>query len=188
MAGNDGMKMPWQGGKEGERKVLEKFKEAVNPTIKGGAQSMFQFGDEWRGYDLKQPNGQMPRKMEANVVMNNIKNVFQPPQGKVTDYIKKFDPQNTAGAIKHHLDTLDKLLKKGDQAMASMTGMLGGKGVAAIQQSNNQMKPQCPERYRYDEKQQKCVLDCPPGQIWDENSQRCIIDEGEFTGPPADLL
>lgn len=177
----DKMTPPGTGKKEdGGRQSIKSVKPPKNPTIKGKGQWKIEHNkDSHRKTDMKLPktSGQPPRFLEANNIMNNIKQVFQPAEGKVTDYIKKFDPKNSSGAIKNHLDIMDKLLKKGADSMSSMTGRLGGGMVQSIQQSKDQQKPPCPQGYRFDTKTEKCVLDCPIGQIWDENEQKCVPDE-----------
>jgi hypothetical protein len=184
---------PGHGGSDGKRKALKSVKPPNKPNIKKQNQWNFEFGDIFRVFDMKLGGkgggGQMPRKMDANNIMNTMQQIFQPPQGKITDYIKKFDPKNSSGAIKQHLETLDKLLKKGDNAMASLTGMMGGAQMQAIQQSVNEQQQQCPPGWRWDDPTQKCVMDCPQGEIWDENEQKCIIDtSGTYDSPTTDSI
>ncbi len=178
------MRVPGTAGSDGKLKPLKKYKNPQNPSMKGGGQHTFEFGeDDHRKHDLNNtPKGtQAPRKMEANTIMQRVSQVFQSPNGKVTDYIKKFDSKNSSGAIKNHLDILDKLLKKGDSKTASLTGMLGGGMMQSIQQSVNQQKQQqCPPGQRFDLIQQKCVIDCPQGQHWDEGQRKCIVDDTNF--------
>lgn len=180
-------------------KRLKSFTPPSQPNVQFPASNQFQFefGDNFRKDDMMMPKNskQKPRKLDANVVMNTIDQVYQPPSGTVTDYIKKHDPQNTSGAVKPHLDVLDKLLKTGEQALASISGMLGAGLMQQVQQSINQQRPKCPQGYRFDNIQQKCVLECPKGTIWDENQQKCIIDTGNYnpdidpsTGGPSIFL
>jgi hypothetical protein len=176
------MVLPGQGGQQGIRKNLRNLKVPQNPSIKNPGQFDMEFSSQsFRENDMKLPlkSGQMPRKMDAKVIMNTIDQVYQPPQGKITDYIKKFDSENTSGAIKPHLDVLDKLLKKGSQSLASMSGMLGGGLMQQVQKSVDEQDPgrKCPVGQRWDEDKKRCVPDCPRGQKWDVNLKRCVPEE-----------
>jgi len=138
-----------------------------------------------REYDIKQHDGQKPRNMDTKTIMNTAQEIMQAPQGKITDYIKKHDKDNSSGAIKNHLDILDKLLKKGENPMSSLSGMLGASLMNSVNQSVNQQEPQCPNGQRWDDIKKKCVIDCPQGQIWDETLNKCIIDDS--ANPIADF-
>ena len=168
-------------------KRLKKLIPPQNPNIKGRNEWQIEFGDNFRVDDLLMPKNskEKPRKLDANNIMNSIKDVFKPPEGKVTDYIKKHDPQNTSGAIKPHLDVLDKLLKSGSSQLASITDMIGAGLVSQVQQSINQQNNvnKCPPGYRWDVKLEKCVLDCPKGQHWDYALEKCVLDDPETYRP-----
>ncbi len=132
----------------------------------------------WRDYFMKLHDGQKPRDIDTKTIMNTASEVMKPPEGKITDYIKKHDGDNSSGAIKKHLDILDKLLKKGGNPMSSLKDMLGSSGMnSANEAANSQQQNQCPPGQRWDQTQQKCVIDCPQGQIWDPTSNTCIIDD-----------
>ena len=178
------MTVPGQAGMKGKLKNAKQVQPPQNPSIKSGGQWNVQWSDDdHRKNDVEKlpKDAQKPRKLDANTIMQKTSQVFQQPNGKVTDYIKKFDGQNSSGAIKNHLDILDKLLKKGDSKTASLTGMLGSGMMSSIQSSVNQQKQmQCPPGQRLDINTNKCVLDCPQGQVWDEGQQKCVPNDSNY--------
>jgi hypothetical protein len=146
--------------------------------------------EDWRKTGLKQFDGQMPRGLDAKSIMNNAQDILQPIQGAITDYVKKHDSENSAGAIKHQLQTLDKLLKKGGDPLSSVAGMLGQSQVNNVNESinNHQQDPKCPQGQRWDLVQKKCVIDCPVGQIWDITLNKCVIDDSIIVGEVSNII
>jgi hypothetical protein len=138
----------------------------------------FQFGDNFRAEGLKATGKQVP-KLDANNIAGNMSTIQQGVQGLVTDFIKKHDPKNSSGAKQNQLDILDKLLKKGKQSLASLKGMIGDANMNSVASDNNSDQNQnniCPPGQRFDQIQQKCVIDCPPGQVWDMSANTCVDD------------
>jgi len=145
----------------------------------GGGQHEFEHGDDFRVQDVKSSGQQIP-KGDAKNISGDHPEISQPVSGKVTDYIKKYDPQNSSGADPKQLDILDKLLKKGNQSLASLKGMIGAGNMSSEAAQNNsnpqQSQSLCPPGFRFDVRQQKCVLDCPQGQVWDDTLHNCRLD------------
>ena len=153
--------------------------------------------EDFRKSHLKKPDGQQPRKIDQKHVGggDDHQQINQPPQGKVTDHIKKYDSENGSGAKPEQLDIVDKLLKSGQNSLASMLGMIGASNMNAIVATNNQQdgnhannEPKCANGYFWNPAannfQGNCQLNCPPGMMWDVNLQQCVANTSDVVYTP----
>lgn len=154
------------------RRVVKSTKAPENVSIKNPMPIKVEMRDkDGRQFGLDEANGLKAKFKEALSISPEEVPSMGGGMQKLTDYIRKMDPQNSSGAVKPALDILDKLLKQGtNNPLGSIPGILGGL-QGQLQQVLNQINKQNKPHNQPPQPQL-----CPKGQKWDPTTKACVLD------------